>query len=73
MNEAYSVSLEEGLENAGFATSMKQPRALFDAHKAAHEKEFEKPEGTFKAMLVPYTPPEMILIAGPGRTDNRNR
>jgi beta-glucosidase len=60
VNEAYSVSLEEGLTNAGFKIN-EEARKLFDAHKAAHEEAFEKPEGTMAAMMQPYTPPEMIL------------
>ncbi len=58
VNEAYSVSLEEGLVNANFQVHP-AAKALFEAHKAAHPEAFEKPEGTLAAMMTPFTPPEM--------------
>ncbi len=62
VNEAYSVSLEEGLKNAGFEIN-ETARKLFEAHRAVNEEAFEKPKGTLAAMMQPYTPPEMILSA----------
>jgi beta-glucosidase len=59
VNEAYTVSLEEGLTNAGYEIN-KSGREAFDNHKAANAEAFEKPEGTLKAMMHQYTPPEMI-------------
>lgn len=59
VNEAYTISLEEGLENAGF-TINKAAKNAFEAHKAANKKAFIKPEG-FQAMFNPYNPPEMEL------------
>jgi beta-glucosidase len=62
VNEAYTVSLEDGLANAGFEIN-EAAKELFEAHKAAHEEEFLKPEGTLTAMMNPYTPPEMVPSA----------
>lgn len=57
VNEAYTVSLEEGLENAGF-TIDKTAKDLYENHKKAHQKEFVKPQG-FNAMFKPYQPPQI--------------
>lgn len=57
VNEAYTVSLEEGLENAGFEIN-EVARSIYESHKAANEEAFVKPEG-INAMFNPYTPPEM--------------
>jgi beta-glucosidase len=59
VNEAYTVSLEEGLTRAGYEIN-EAARAIFDAHKAANKKAFKKP-GLLGAMLNPYTAPEMAL------------
>ncbi|MGW8316286.1 MAG: glycoside hydrolase family 3 C-terminal domain-containing protein [Bacteroidales bacterium] len=60
VNEAYTVSLEEGLRNAGYVINTPAKDA-FEAHKAAHADAFEKPEGTIAAMTTKYAPPQMIL------------
>lgn len=57
VNEAYIVSLEEGLKNAGF-TINETSDSLFRAHRANYEDEFERPEG-LAAMMNPYDPPEI--------------
>jgi len=57
VNKAYTVSLEEGLKNAGFKIN-EAAKMVFEAHRAANAKAFEKPKG-FAAMMVPFTPPEM--------------
>lgn len=57
VNEAYTVSLEEGLKNAGFEINQISKR-VFEAHRASHEEEFIKPEG-ISAMTNPYKPPRM--------------
>lgn len=57
VNEAYTVSLEEGLKNAGYIINEKA-KQVFETHKAKHEEEFVKPEG-FSAMTTPYFPPRM--------------
>ncbi|MHA7862909.1 glycoside hydrolase family 3 C-terminal domain-containing protein [Flagellimonas marinaquae] len=57
VNEAYTVSLEEGLTNAGFRVSPTANQA-YQKHRAANEEAFEKPEG-MSAMFNPYHPPEM--------------
>ncbi len=58
VNEAYTVSLEEGLTNAGF-TINETAREIYEAHKSAREEEFVKPEG-MNAMFNPYNPPQVI-------------
>jgi len=60
VNEAYTVSLEEGLTNAGFVIN-EAASQLFEDFKTAHPEEFEKPEGTLANMINPYTAPEMTL------------
>ena len=57
VNEAYTVSLEEGLRNAGF-TINPTSKALFEAHKAANAEQFIRPEG-MNAMFQPYNPPQI--------------
>jgi beta-glucosidase len=57
VNEAYAVSLEEGLKNAGFQINDKA-KSAFEKHKAANPKAFVRPQG-FDAMTTPYNPPQM--------------
>jgi beta-glucosidase len=57
VNEAYSISLEEGLKNAGFTVN-EMAKNAFEKHKAANAKAFVRPEG-FAAMMTPYIPPQM--------------
>lgn len=59
VNEAYTVSLEEGLRNAGFRIN-ETAQAAFERHKEANPKAFIKPEG-MNAIFTPYDPPEMEL------------
>ncbi len=59
VNEAYSISLEQGLINAGYQINQTAKNA-FEEHKAANAKTFEKPEGTLNAMLKSYNPVEFI-------------
>ncbi|MEZ4830369.1 MAG: glycoside hydrolase family 3 N-terminal domain-containing protein [Bacteroidia bacterium] len=61
VNEAYTVSLEEGLTNAGFEINA-LAREIFESHKVANKKAFVKPEG-MSAMFNPYDPPELIYSA----------
>ncbi len=68
VNEAYTISLETGLRNAGLEregglgstgfTINEPAKKAFEDHRAARPEEFVKPEG-IKAMLEPYTPPQM--------------
>ncbi|PPK87744.1 beta-glucosidase [Neolewinella xylanilytica] len=58
VNEAYSVSLEQGLERAGFTVNASAKRRYAD-HVAAHPNAFVKPEGML-AMFVPYDPPRVV-------------
>ncbi len=57
VNEAYTVSLEEGLTNAGFTVN-EAGKEAFNAHKAANAEGFVRPEG-MDAIFSPFTPPEM--------------
>ncbi len=57
VNEAYTVSLEEGLQNAGFKIN-DVAREIFEKHKAANEGDFDKPQG-LAAMFNPYAPPQI--------------
>jgi beta-glucosidase len=57
VNEAYAVSLEEGLKNAGFTINETAKKA-FETHKAANAKAFVRPQG-FEAMMKPYNPPQL--------------
>ena len=57
VNEAYTVSLEEGLINAGFEINEKS-KEVFETHKSKYQKEFVKPEG-MSALTNPYFPTRM--------------
>ena len=57
VNEAYTISLEEGLENAGFVIN-EVAKEVYEAHKQGNPEAFVKPEG-FAAMFTPYDPPEI--------------
>ena len=57
VNEAYTISLEEGLKNSGYEIN-EMARRAYEAHKQANSEAFVKPEG-MKAMFTPYTPPEL--------------
>jgi beta-glucosidase len=59
VNEAYTVSLEEGLTNAGY-TINEPAKKDFETHREAHKEAFEKPEGLVDAMMSKYDPPELI-------------
>lgn len=57
VNEAYTISLEQGLKNNGF-TINKAAKDTYEKHRAANEDAFVKPEG-ISAMFNPYTPPQI--------------
>ncbi|MCB0668801.1 MAG: glycoside hydrolase family 3 C-terminal domain-containing protein [Saprospiraceae bacterium] len=59
VNEAYTVSLEEGLVHAGYQINP-VARKLFEEHRAANPEAFVKPEG-MQAMFQPYDPPEVKM------------
>ncbi|MCX2718787.1 glycoside hydrolase family 3 N-terminal domain-containing protein [Lentiprolixibacter aurantiacus] len=61
VNEAYTVSLEEGLTNAGFGIN-NVAKSVFEQHRSANEEAFVKPEG-LQAMTNPYNPPEINYTA----------
>ncbi len=58
VNEAYTISLEQGLKNNGFEIN-EMARDIYESHKEANQEKFVKPEG-MKAMFVPYNPPEIV-------------
>ncbi|MEZ4777587.1 MAG: glycoside hydrolase family 3 C-terminal domain-containing protein [Bacteroidia bacterium] len=62
VNEAYTVSLEEGLTGAGFEINA-LAKEIYESHKAANKDLFVKPEG-MSAMFNPYDPPEIVYAAG---------
>ncbi|MEM8927607.1 MAG: glycoside hydrolase family 3 C-terminal domain-containing protein [Bacteroidota bacterium] len=57
VNEAYTISLEQGLSNAGFEIN-KAAKQAFEGHKTANVEGFKKPEG-MDAIFNPFTPPEI--------------
>lgn len=57
VNEAYTVSLEDGLMNAGFVINEKA-REVYMAHREANPEGFVRPEG-IDVVFSPYAPPEM--------------
>lgn len=57
VNEAYTVSLEEGLQNTGFSINQSAKNA-YQAHRDANPEGFVKPEG-MDVIFSPYDPPEM--------------
>lgn len=57
--EAYTVSLKEGLTNAGFEINAAAKEA-FEDHKAENKKAFKKPKGMLRSMMKKYDPPELI-------------
>jgi beta-glucosidase len=58
VNEAYTVSLQEGLINAGFDMDP-NTAAAFETHKKSNPEAFIRPEG-FEAMTNPYSPPQFV-------------
>jgi len=72
VNEAYTVSLGEGLTNIGFEIN-KAIQTGFEAHKVANAKDFVKPVGEM-AMFQPYNPPQWMptseeITQGAGSAD----
>ncbi|MDB9837136.1 glycoside hydrolase family 3 C-terminal domain-containing protein [Flavobacteriaceae bacterium] len=59
VKEAYTISLEEGLRNVGFAINQ-TAKSIYETHKAANKKAFLKPEG-FLAVFDTTLPPEMTF------------
>ncbi len=57
VNEAYTVSLQEGLINAGYKIN-KLGKETFNLHKLEHIESFKKPEG-LEAIFNPFIPPEI--------------
>ena len=57
VNEAYTISLEEGFLNAGFKIN-KIAKKIFESHKKLNSNGFEKPEG-LDAIFTPFSPPEI--------------
>lgn len=61
VNEAYTISLEQGLQNVGFGIN-ETAKNIYEAHKAANAEAFVKPEGV-AAMFNPYKPPEITYTS----------
>ena len=61
VNEAYTISLEEGLRNIGFSIN-ETAKNIYETHKAAHPEEFVKSEG-LEAAFDTSLPPEMTFTA----------
>ena len=59
VNEAYTISLEEGLRNIGFSIN-EIAKNIYETHKAAHQEEFVKSEGLLAAFDTSF-PPEMTF------------
>ncbi|MEL6660105.1 MAG: glycoside hydrolase family 3 N-terminal domain-containing protein [Bacteroidota bacterium] len=59
VNEAYTISLEEGLANAGFEINA-EAKAVYEQHRSANAEAFTKPEGS-AAAFTPYQAPEMTF------------
>lgn len=57
VNEAYTISLQEGLQKAGFKIN-NLAKNIFEDHKRNNKDRFIKPEG-IDAMFNPYLPPEI--------------
>ena len=57
VNEAYTISLEEGLSNAGFEINMAGKKAYIE-HRESEKEAFKRPEG-MEAIFNPFTPPEI--------------
>ncbi|NKI31808.1 glycoside hydrolase family 3 C-terminal domain-containing protein [Croceivirga thetidis] len=57
VNEAYTISLEEGLANAGFEIN-EAGKVAFANHRNTNPEGFKKPEG-MEAIFNPFSPPEM--------------
>ena len=62
VNEAYSISLEQGLENADFTVNSVS-KELFQLHKSKNADDFKKPEG-IDAVFEPYMPPALDYSKG---------
>lgn len=57
VNEAYTISLEEGLSGAGYQINQ-TAKTLFEQHKEKHLEAFVKPE-ELEAIFTPYAPPQI--------------
>lgn len=57
VNEAYTISLEDGLKNAGFEIN-KSAKDIYESHKVKNKEAFKKPEG-INAMFSPFNPPNI--------------
>ena len=58
VNEAYTISLEEGFLNAGFKIN-KTAKKIVESHRKINSNGFIKPEG-LEAIFSPFSPPEII-------------
>ena len=58
VNEAYTISLEEGFLNAGFKIN-KTAKKIVESHRKVNSDGFVKPQG-LDAIFSPFSPPEII-------------
>ncbi|MFT6935619.1 MAG: beta-glucosidase, partial [Maribacter sp.] len=61
VNEAYTVSLEQGFTNAGFEIN-KVAKRIFEDQKAANKEDYIAPEG-INAMFTPFVSPAIAYTA----------
>lgn len=57
VNEAYTISLEEGLQNSGIQIH-KLSKLIYEAQKSANPEAFEAPTGPL-AIFNPFNPPQL--------------
>ena len=57
VNEAYTISLEEGFLNAGFRIN-KTAKQIVESHRKANPSGFIRPQG-LDAIFTPFSPPEI--------------
>ena len=57
VNEAYTISLEEGFLNAGFRIN-KTAKQIVESHRKVNPNDFTRPQG-LDAIFTPFSPPEI--------------
>ena len=62
VNEAYTISLEEGFLNAGFKIN-KTAKKIVESHRKVNSDGFVKPQG-LDAIFSPFSPPEISYTTG---------
>lgn len=57
VNEAYTISLEEGFLNAGFKINI-TAKQIVESHRKVNPNDFTRPQG-LDAIFTPFSPPEI--------------